>query len=1262
MNLDALHIAHPELVHGLWLWALLVGLFVWLERRGSDSLSRLVGRALEERLIERPAPWRRGLRLALFGLAGLAMVAALMQPQWGERFVRTPRVGAEIMIALDVSRSMLADDAKPTRLERAKAEISDLLAYLGNDQVGLIAFAGRASILSPMTPDKSFLRLALESAGPHSVSRGGTRLAEPILRAVAGLGVQGPAQRALLLITDGEDHESFALDAAKKAAAAGIKIITIGFGDEAGSQIYVSNPDDGSRTLVRDADGNPVVSRLDGELLREIALATDGAYVPAGTGVLDLASIYDTHIARLTRGQLDSRGRSIRGEIYQVFVAAALVCLVIAASVSGGRWHRSGSATAPSLASDAARPSPKTMGTAALVAGLTATVLLLGLASPSPAAQPSKAPVTAPANSPTQPSIQTPAQPSTQQASPALLPTTDPTNEPATNSAPAVAEDPRTRFNHANEKLAAGDPALASTLYREARRDAVDDVELRYAASYNLGMAAVAQADAVQATKPADALAHLHEAADWFREASAMQPGESDPRHNLDVTLRRALILADEIARKGDRDVEGELDQLIETQRGRVGEAALLLEAVVREGELAAADSLHTAFDAASTTQRVVLADGEALAERVANEKSVLDAKPEAERTPEEALRSVSLDGVLGYLDQGVERMGQMRRQLRQRSAERAYRRGAEALDSLKRARDQLRDPVEQIRVLLAEVAGVARATSVLATTAGATPADPATPAGASPNAPARLPAFLTPEVVTAETAAVEARVGELAERFATAATRASEAGGAGGAGGASADPAAGAAGTGEGAKPTISESLRTALVAAAPLVKDAHVAMGRSTGALGSVGFEKALAADGEAAEALDRAQELFFDLRELLNVSHDAEAGIAAVAGAADPKLLASRNLRAPELAALQARNRSRANRLESLLSAERESQLAALESPDPTAPADESAASPEPSEPPDPAKRAALEQRFTRAGELLSQAAGAMAEAGSAFGAGAPGKSADWPRIDTAAALATERLEALRNLFLSLVEQLARLEREQVDLADRTRNAIALAATDTPPGQRGPATRGRIEAVGSEQKDLEARAGAIADALVARSDEAPAKADGEGGDPGAPDRDTLRRAADHVATGQLAMQEAVETFSDERKPLAPAAEAQGVARDELRKALEILSPPPPEKPPEPPKDDSKSGQDESPPKSDSSEAKDNRPDQGAGSEQDQSEAGGDEAASASEDQMDQPSESQDPGQLMQGVRDREAERRQSNERRERQQRRSAPVEKDW
>ena len=197
MNPTALHFANPELAPLLWLWLGFAALLIGLERRGSGALDRLVGAALQARLVERPASWRRWLRVGLLTAAGLFMVLALMRPQWGMRFVATPRVGAEIMIALDVSKSMLADDAKPSRLERAKAEIADLLAYLDEDHVGLIAFAGRASVLSPMTPDRSFLRLVLDGAGSHSVSRGGTSLAEPIQKAVAGLGEPGPAQRAL---------------------------------------------------------------------------------------------------------------------------------------------------------------------------------------------------------------------------------------------------------------------------------------------------------------------------------------------------------------------------------------------------------------------------------------------------------------------------------------------------------------------------------------------------------------------------------------------------------------------------------------------------------------------------------------------------------------------------------------------------------------------------------------------------------------------------------------------------------------------------------------------------------------------------------------------------------------------------------------------------------------------------------------------------------------------------------------------------------
>ena len=644
-----LHFAHPSWGMALWVWLVVLIVLVVLERRGSGAVDRLVGSALQDRLVDRPASWRRWARIALLALAGVSLIVALMQPQWGMRFVATPRVGAEIMIALDVSRSMLADDAKPTRLDRAKAEVSDLLSYLQNDYVGLIAFAGKASVLSPMTPDKSFLRLALDSAGPHSVSRGGTRLAEPIRRAVAGMGEPGPAQRALILITDGEDHDSFALDAAKAAAEAGIKIIAIGFGDEAGSEIYVRDRKTGARTLVRDGDGNPVVSRLDGDLLRELALATDGAFVPAGTGVLDLASIYDAHISRLTRGQLDDQGRTIRDEIYQVFVLLGLISFIAAVSVASGKGDRS----SPTFSRGTRSRYEEIVEQSSTL--LMALGLFFGLLMPLPAEAQAAGPSLGGA--------------SISEAAPESAEGKSETSTSRESS--SVDEDPRVRFNQANDLLASGEAEAATRTFRAARRDAVDDLELRYAATYNLGLAASARAKDLRAEDPAAALAALYEAADWFREASGMRPDDRDPRHNLDVTLRKALILADEIASRDERGVEASLEALIEDQRKRVGEAAGLLEEVVRAGELDAAEVLRPFFRQAATAQRLIVSDADTLADRIEREREELLRKGEEERTPEDSLRIEQLEGVLIYVDSAIERMGQTRRQLRQRRAER---------------------------------------------------------------------------------------------------------------------------------------------------------------------------------------------------------------------------------------------------------------------------------------------------------------------------------------------------------------------------------------------------------------------------------------------------------------------------------------------------------------------------------------------------------------------------------------------------------------
>jgi Ca-activated chloride channel family protein len=279
---SAFGFAEPQWASLLWVLVVFVILLFGLEWRGAGALDRFLSAPLQARLVQRPGARRRQLRILLLGLAGVFLIGALMRPQGGLRHIATPRVGAELMICLDVSNSMLAEDVAPNRLERAKAEIRDLLTYLEGNQVGLIGFAGRATVLSPLTPDFGFLRLVLDGAGPHSVARGGSRLEEPIRKAVAGFGAPGGAARAILLITDGEDHDSFPLDAAKAAAAEGIKIIPIGFGDEDGSEIYVTDRQSGARTLLRDDAGRPVSSRLDGDLLRELALVTEGVYVPRG--------------------------------------------------------------------------------------------------------------------------------------------------------------------------------------------------------------------------------------------------------------------------------------------------------------------------------------------------------------------------------------------------------------------------------------------------------------------------------------------------------------------------------------------------------------------------------------------------------------------------------------------------------------------------------------------------------------------------------------------------------------------------------------------------------------------------------------------------------------------------------------------------------------------------------------------------------------------------------------------------------------------
>lgn len=323
-------LAHGERIH--WMWAALafVGVLAALELRGRGSLSVLLSPVMQRRLVVRPSVERQVVRLALIAVALVAGVLALTRPQARGEVVTigASRSAADVIVVLDVSRSMLAEDAAPNRMVRARAEVAEMARQLRGQRLGLVAFAGRAVLLCPLTPDHAFFELVLSGVDTRSVARGGTRIGDAVRTAVAAF-PSGPGAKLIVLITDGEDHESFPLDAAEAARDAGVRIVAVGLGSEDGSPIVITDPQTGARTELMH-DGKPVISRLDGETLRQMAETTEGVYVPAGTAALDLEAIVREHVQPILREATDAAQRTIPAERYPYLIAVAIAALVAA--------------------------------------------------------------------------------------------------------------------------------------------------------------------------------------------------------------------------------------------------------------------------------------------------------------------------------------------------------------------------------------------------------------------------------------------------------------------------------------------------------------------------------------------------------------------------------------------------------------------------------------------------------------------------------------------------------------------------------------------------------------------------------------------------------------------------------------------------------------------------------------------------------------------------------------------------------------------
>jgi len=311
----------------LWLLPLIALALVVQGRRKKKALERFADHGLLVRLTGKEQRGRRLLKglfllvavgLMLFGLAG---------PRWGSHYQEVTQKGVDIMIAVDVSPSMLVEDIEPNRLERARREILDFLRVVRGDRVGLVAFSGAAFVQCPLTLDYGALQMFLSALQPDLVPVPGTDLGAAIESGLSSFDFKSETDKVIILITDGEDNENQGVEAAGEAAGRGVKIFVFGMGDPSGGPIPAG---DGKGGFKKDKEGNLILSRLQEESLREIASTAGGTYVRSVAGDLDLDILYFDGIKSRTEAEVLKSGKiKVYEERFCFFLLAAFLLLIL---------------------------------------------------------------------------------------------------------------------------------------------------------------------------------------------------------------------------------------------------------------------------------------------------------------------------------------------------------------------------------------------------------------------------------------------------------------------------------------------------------------------------------------------------------------------------------------------------------------------------------------------------------------------------------------------------------------------------------------------------------------------------------------------------------------------------------------------------------------------------------------------------------------------------------------------------------------------
>ena len=511
---------HPAILLLLWCIPPAAFLAAWARRR-----SRRRAAAWGAPGADRADP-RFAAQLALWCVGAALGVVAAARPQWGETERTVLSKGRNVVLAVDVSRSMLAEDVHPNRLERARVDLRDLLAELEGDRAALVAFRGKAVTLCPLTTDGGFLRQALDGMGIDSAPRGETDLGSALDAALDILEPFSADHNAVVLVSDGEDLSGRAHAAADRAAKAGIPVFTVGIGDPRGATVPLA---DGSAMQF---GGSNVISRLDNATLDAIAKATGGAYIPlrlAGAGSVTLGTLYRDHLRRIAVQDFEEKTARRKIERYQIFLLPAILCFLAVAALSTGRPVRrrkkdEGRRKKEEVQSSKSKvPSPKSE-VLVVIAVAAATCASLRAAPVSPLAAPET-------ESPQPP------------AADAETETADTSNEKR-NPAPAVL--PRETARAAQNAFRAGDFAAAAAGFADAAASA-DSPRDAAAWSYNAALARLRAGDAKAAAGEFRTLADSPDAPPATREALA-------------VALYQAAQETDEGQRTKDESLESEVE------------------------------------------------------------------------------------------------------------------------------------------------------------------------------------------------------------------------------------------------------------------------------------------------------------------------------------------------------------------------------------------------------------------------------------------------------------------------------------------------------------------------------------------------------------------------------------------------------------------------------------------------------------------------------------------------------------------------------